>query len=305
LNNNRYTELIKNEAIKLGFSHVGIAKAGLLKEDALRLEKWLKNSFHGKMGYMENHFDKRIDPTKLVDDAKSVITLIYNYFPEEKQHMNPKIAKYAYGEDYHIVIREKTNQLLETIRNEIGEVQGRGFVDSAPVLERAWAVQSGLGWVGKNGNLIIPKTGSFFFIATLIVDLELDYNLSFSTNHCGSCTKCIDACPTEAILENKVIDASKCISYFTIELKDALIPSKQKWTDWMFGCDVCQDVCPWNKFSIPTQEEKFKPINEILNYTIKDWNDITETEFKTIFKNSAIKRTKFEGIKRNLKFITA
>ncbi len=297
------TILIKNYAHSLGFSHVGFAKAALLHQDANRLEHWLKNNRHGTMHYMENHFDKRIDPAKLVHGAKSVITLVQNYFPTQQQIGAPKISKYAYGKDYHEVIKEKLNTLLQYMRAEIGEVEGRGFVDSAPVLERAWAVQSGIGWVGKNGNLIIPQVGSFFFIATLIVDITLDYNHSFETQHCGTCTKCIDACPTDAILPNKEIDGSKCISYYTIELKDALIPSEKKWKDWMFGCDICQDVCPWNTFAIATTENQFDIVPEIEKYTIKDWEDMTEEQFKIIFKNSPIKRTKFSGIKRNLKFV--
>jgi epoxyqueuosine reductase len=255
---------------------------------------------------MENHFDLRIDPGKLVPDARSVITLLMNYFPEEQQSVDsPKISKYAFGNDYHEVIREKLKDLLRYIKETIGEVNGRGFVDSAPVLERSWAQKSGLGWVGKNGNLINKQSGSYFFIATLITDLELEYDDAFVKDFCGTCTKCIDACPTEAILPDKIIEGNKCISYFTIELKDALIPGnmKGKFDDWMFGCDVCQDVCPWNRFAVSTKETGFTPIPQILNFTKNDWEEMTEETFKTVFKNSPLKRTKFEGIKRNLRFI--
>jgi len=302
----KYSQKIKQVAAGLGFDNCGIAKAGILNEDARRLEKWLAMGMHGNMHYMGNYFDKRIDPSKLVPGAKSVITLLLNYFPENQQNANaPGIAKYAYGNDYHEVIREKLKSFLSEIKLTIGEVNGRGFVDSAPVLERSWAQRTGLGWIGKNGNLINKQSGSFFFIATLIVDLELDYDDPYAKDYCGSCTKCIDNCPTEAILPDKVVDGSKCISYFTIELKDALIPSamKGKFDNWMFGCDVCQDVCPWNRFSKPTSEINFSPIPAILNFTTNDWDELTEENFKIIFKNSPLKRTKFAGIKRNLHFI--
>lgn len=300
----RNSGLIKSEAQRLGFSHCGIARAEELSEDARRLDSWLKNSFHGSMQYMENHFDKRIDPRKLVEGARSVITLIFNYFPTQVQQEGiPRISKYAYGEDYHIVIREKLLELLDTLRQEIGEIQGRGFVDSAPVLERSWAVRSGLGWVGKNGNLIIPKTGSFFFIATLITDLELEYDLPFKTDHCGSCTRCIDACPTQAILPDKTIAAHQCIAYFTIELKTQNIATDKSWSDWIFGCDVCQDVCPWNRFSEPHQEEKFSPMQEILTFDLEEWQHLEPHQFKELFKNSPLKRTGYERLLRNLKFI--
>ncbi len=302
----QHTQLIKNIASKLGFNHCGIAKAVKLEEDARHLENWLNKGMHGQMQYMENHFDLRIDPCKLVPGAKSVITLLMNYFPAEKQlDAAPKISKYAYGNDYHNVIRNKLKNFLAEMRTSIGEVDGRGFVDSAPVMERSWAQKTGLGWVGKNGNLINKKQGSFFFIATLIVDLELNYDSPFTGDYCGTCTKCIDSCPTEAILPDKVIDGSKCISYFTIELKDALIPDsmKGKFNDWMFGCDVCQDVCPWNRFSKPASEPGFAPIAAILNLTTNDWEDMTEEQFKSVFKNSPLKRSKFAGIKRNLHFI--
>ncbi len=302
----KHTQLIKYFAGQSGFDYCGIAKAVKLNEDAKRLEKWLSKGFNGSMQYMENYFELRIDPSKLVPGAKSVITLLLNYFPEQQQSdSTPKIAKYAFGNDYHEVIRAKLKKLLQQIKENIGEVNGRGFVDSAPVLERSWAQKSGLGWVGKNGNLINKQAGSFFFIATLITDIELDYDDPFVKDYCGTCTKCIDHCPTEAILPEKVIDGSKCISYFTIELKDALIPDamKGKFDNWMFGCDVCQDVCPWNRFSKPNNEINFTPLPEILNFTKNDWEELTEENFKFIFKNSPLKRSKFEGVKRNLKFI--
>lgn len=299
-----YARLIKTEAQKLGFQHCGIAKAVKLDEDAFRLENWLNKEHHGNMSYMANHFDKRVDPRLLVDGAKSVITLLLNYFPQVKQSEgSPKISTYAYGEDYHLVIKEKLNALLQTLKEQIGEIDGRGFIDSAPVLERSWAARSGAGWIGKNGNLITKSQGSFFFIATLIIDLELTYDQPYLKDYCGTCTKCIDSCPTQAILPNKEIAGNKCISYFTIELKEALIPSEKKWNDWIFGCDICQDVCPWNRFSKTTTEEHFKPFNEILNYTTSDWEEITEETFKKVFKDSPLSRTKFSGIKRNLKFV--
>ena len=305
-NAHKHTEIIKTIATGLGFDYCGIAKAQLLNEDAKRLENWLSKGMHGSMQYMENHFDLRIDPSKLVPGAKSVITLLLNYFPSEQRSADaPKISKYAYGNDYHEVIRSKLKMFLQQIKEQVGEVNGRGFVDSAPVLERAWAQKAGIGWIGKNGNLINKQSGSFFFIATLIVDLELNYNNEFVKDYCGTCTKCIDECPTDAILPDKVIDGSKCISYFTIELKDALIPEamKGKFNNWMFGCDVCQDVCPWNRFSKPTSKINFTPIPEILNLSTSDWEEMSEESFKLIFKNSPIKRTKFDGIKRNLKFL--
>ena len=303
---NKNTLLVKSFAAKLGFDYCGIAKAEMLDADAKRLEQWLNKGMHGKMQYMENYFDLRIDPSKLVPGAKSVITLLMNYYPSQFQKEEaPKIAKYAYGNDYHEVIREKLNTLLQQLKNEIGEINGRGFVDSAPVLERTWAQKSGLGWVGKNGNLINNKSGSYFFIATLITDIELDYDSPNTKDFCGTCTRCIDKCPTEAILPNKVIDGSRCISYYTIELKDALIPANMqgKFDNWMFGCDVCQDVCPWNRFSKPTNEISFTPLPQVLNFTTSDWEELTEENFKKVFKNSPLKRTKFAGIKRNLSFI--
>ena len=300
------TLYIKKCALALGFESCGIAKAQKLDDDARRLENWLNQGKHGTMQYMENHFDLRVDPTKLVPGAKSVITLLLNYFPSEQQDLQaPRIAKYAYGNDYHEVIRTKLKILLEQIRSKIGEINGRGFVDSAPVLERTWATKSGLGWIGKNGNLINKRQGSFFFIATLIVDIKLDYDDAVAKDYCGSCTRCIDTCPTGAILPGKVIDGSKCISYYTIELKDQLMPGELKndFNNWMFGCDVCQDVCPWNRFSKPTNEIMFKPIPEILNLSTSQWEEMSEETFKIVFKNSPLKRSKFAGIKRNLQFI--
>lgn len=301
-----HTTFIKQAAAALGFSYCGVAKAQRLDDDARKLEAWLSNGMHGNMQYMENHFDLRVDPTLLVPGAKSVITLMMNYYPAAMQQQDaPKISKYAYGSDYHEVIRSKLKELLQLVNQQIGEVHGRGFVDSAPVLERSWAQRSGLGWVGKNGNLISKQSGSFFFLATLICDLPLEYDDPFAKDYCGSCTKCIDNCPTEAILPNKVINGSKCISYFTIELKDALIDERMKGTfnNWMFGCDVCQDVCPWNRFSKPTNEQGFVPVPEILNLTTKEWEEMSEEVFRKIFKHSPLKRTKFSGIQRNLKFI--
>ncbi len=301
-----HTRFIKNTASELGFNYCGISKAVQLTEDARRLEDWLSKGMHGDMHYMENHFDMRVNPQLLVPGAKSVITLLLNYFPHEAQNEGaPKISKYAYGKDYHEVIREKLNELLSSIKDKIGDVNGRGFVDSAPVLERTWAQKSGLGWIGKNGNMITTKNGSFFFIATIITDLELHYDDPFVKDYCGTCTRCIDNCPTEAILPNKVVDGSKCISYFTIELKDLLIPDemKGKFNNWMFGCDICQDVCPWNRFSKPHSEIAFTPIPEVLNFSTKQWESLSEEAFKKIFKNSAIKRTKFKGLQRNLQFI--
>jgi epoxyqueuosine reductase len=300
----KYTQLIKAEAKRLGFLSCGISKAGFLEEEAPRLENWLNMNRNGQMAYMENHFDKRLNPTLLVDDAKSVVSLLLNYYPSEFQNTDSyKISKYAYGEDYHFVIKDKLKELLHFIQTEIGEVSGRAFVDSAPVLDKAWAAKSGLGWIGKNANLITQKIGSFYFIAELIIDLELEYDYA-TTDHCGSCTACIDACPTEAIVAPYVVDGSKCISYFTIELKDNLPQEmKGKFEDWAFGCDVCQDVCPWNRFAKPTTEKAFSPNQEILEYTKKDWEEITQETFNKVFKNSAVKRTKLEGFKRNIDFI--
>jgi epoxyqueuosine reductase len=304
LNTYKNTALIKAEAKRLGFDYVGISKADFLEEEAPRLENWLNKNSHGKMTYMENHFDKRLDPRLLVPGAKSIISLLLNYYPAELQETDaPKISKYAYGKDYHLVIKEKLNLLLEFIREHIGDVDGRAFVDSAPVMDKAWAKKSGLGWIGKNSNLINKGTGSFYFIAELIVDLPLEYDGAIK-DYCGTCTKCMDACPTNAIVAPYVVDGSKCISYFTIELKEN-IPNevKGKFDNWMFGCDVCQDVCPWNRFSKPHEEPHFKAHTELLGMKQSDWYELTEETFKRVFKDSAVKRTKFGGLKRNLDFI--
>ena len=298
------TSIIKSESKRLGFLSCGISKAGFLEEEAPRLENWLNNQMNGQMSYMENHFDKRLNPTLLVDNAKSVFSLLLNYYPSELQNQDSyKISKYAYGQDYHHVIKEKLKELLHFIQTEIGEVSGRAFVDSAPVLDKAWAAKSGLGWVGKNSNLITQKVGSFYFIAELIIDLELDYDAP-TTDHCGSCTACLDACPTEAIVAPYVVDGSKCISYFTIELKDNLPQEmKGKFDDWMFGCDVCQDVCPWNRFSKSHNEPLFQTNSDILNFSKSDWEEITVDTFQKVFKNSALKRTKYDGLLRNINFL--
>ncbi len=304
-NKNHYTKLIKNEANRLGFGFCGISKAEFLADEAPKLAQWLKENKNGKMAYMENHFDKRLNPTLLVDDAKSVISLLYNYYTPIKQNdiSAPKISKYAYGIDYHLVIKDKLKELFLFINEKIGEVGGRVFVDSAPILERAWAAKSGLGWIGKNGNLINKGNGSFYFLAELIIDLELDYD-GPTTDHCGTCTACIDACPTEAIVSPKIVDGSKCISYFTIELKEAIpLEMKNKFNDWAFGCDVCQDVCPWNKFSKQHNEPLFNPKPELINKTNNEWIEITEHIFNELFKNSPVKRTKYNGLKRNIDFI--
>jgi len=301
----KHTNLIKIEAKRLGFLSCGISKAEFLEEEAPRLEKWLNQNMHGEMQYMENHFDKRLDPTKLVEGSKSVISLLLNYYPSEAQRdfSAPKISKYAYGTDYHFIIKDKLKSLLNFIQEEIGEVHGRAFVDSAPVLDKAWAAKSGLGWIGKHSNLLTQQVGSFYFIAELIVDLELIFDQPV-TDHCGSCTACIDACPTQAIVEPYVVDGSKCISYFTIELKNEIPTSaKGQFDNWMFGCDVCQDVCPWNRFSKPHNEPLFNPHPELLAMTKKDWEEITEDVFQKIFKKSAVKRTKFSGLKRNIIFL--
>lgn len=304
-NREKYSKLIKAESKRLGFLSCGISKADFLEEEAPRLEKWLSENRNGQMKYMENHFDKRLDPRLLVDGAKSVISLLLNYYPEEKQQNDSyKISKYAYGEDYHFVIKNKLKELLDYIEAEIGRtVCGRYFVDSAPVLDKAWAAKSGLGWIGKNANLITKGVGSFYFIAELIIDLELEYDTP-TADHCGTCTACIDACPTEAIIAPYVVDGSKCISYFTIELKEELpVEMKGSFDDWMFGCDTCQDVCPWNRFAKPHQEKAFRPHLDLLNLTKNDWENLKKESFNQIFKNSAVKRTKFEGLVRNIKFL--
>lgn len=298
--------MIRETARGLGFSYCGIARAEKMDEEARRLEKWLQQGRHGSMKYMENHFDLRVDPTKLVPGARSVITLLMNYYPATAQTAAaPRISKYAWGKDYHTVIREKLHALLDQIQTTAGQINGRGFVDSAPVLERSWAQRSGLGWVGKNGNLIHKQSGSFFFIATLICDLELDYDNPMAKDYCGTCTRCIDACPTGAILPGKVVDGSKCISYFTIELKEALIPEemKGKFDNWAFGCDTCQDVCPWNRFSAPSTEPGFTALPQILELSTKEWQDMSEEQFKKWFHDSPLKRSKWSGIQRNLTFL--
>lgn len=302
----KHTEVIKKKAHELGFSFCGISEATFLEEEAPRLESWLKNGFHGEMAYMENHFDKRLDPRLLVDGAKSVVSLLLNYYPSEFQNENSyKISKYAYGEDYHFVIKDKLKELMHHIHEEIGEVDGRVFVDSAPVLDKAWAAKSGLGWVGKNNNLINKGNGSFFFVAELIIDLELEYDTA-TTNHCGTCTACIDACPTQAIESPYIVNGSKCISYLTIELKDD-IPNqfKNQLDDWIYGCDVCQDVCPWNRFSKPHSEPLFTPKKQLLDYSKNDWEDLTQELFQEIFKKSAVKRAKYIGLMRNIAFLNA
>ena len=303
-NKEKHASFIKSEAKRLGFLSCGISKAGFLEDEAPRLEQWLNKQMNGQMSYMENNFDKRLNPTLLVDDAKSVVSLLLNYYPSEFQNQDSyKISKYAYGQDYHFVIKEKLKELLFSIQSTIGEVSGRAFVDSAPILDKAWAAKSGLGWLGKNSNLLTQKVGSFYFIAELIIDLELEYD-NATTDHCGTCTACIDACPTHAIVAPYVVDGSKCISYFTIELKENIPHEmKGKFDDWAFGCDVCQDVCPWNKFSKAHKEPLFNPNSELLSMSKKDWTEITEETFKVVFKNSPLKRAKFEGLKRNIDFL--
>lgn len=299
------SEAIKRKAQELGFMACGVSRAGFLEEEAPRLEEWLRKGSHGEMSYMENHFDKRLDPTKLVPGAKSVISLLYNYFPPETQHdpEAPKLSKYAFGRDYHKVLKKRLKPLMAFIEEQHGDVHMRCFVDSAPVLEKAWAAKSGLGWIGKNANLIRQQSGSFFFITEIITDLELEAD-GPATDHCGTCRACLDACPTDAIVEPYVVDGSKCISYFTIELKDAIPSSeKGKFDNWAFGCDICQDVCPWNRFSKPHQEPEFGPRKELMGMSRSDWLDLDEIVFDRIFEGSAVKRTKFEGLKRNLRFL--
>ncbi len=302
----KYSQFIKAEAQRLGFLFCGISPAGFLEEEAPLLEKWLNNSYQGEMSYMENHFDKRLDPRLLVDDAKSVISLGLNYYSEAQQSEPdaPKISMYAYGEDYHSVIKAKLKTLLNSMQEEIGDVHGRAFVDSAPVLDKAWAKKAGLGWVGKHSNLINQQHGSYFFLAELIVDAELAYDIAPQADHCGTCTRCIDACPTEAIIAPYLVDGSKCISYLTIELKNE-IPAEfaGKLDNWAFGCDVCQQVCPWNKFASPHQEAAFMPSAELLALPKKEWEEITEEVFENLFSKSAVKRTKLAGLKRNIAFL--
>ena len=299
------TSFIKSAAAKLGFSFCGISKAEKLDDEAPRLEEWLKRGYQGKMQYLENYFDKRLDPTLLVPGAKSVISLLYNYFPSKDLASNGefKLAKYAYGEDYHFVVKDKLKVLVDQIREHIGDIHGRAFVDSAPVMERAWAKRAGVGWIGKNSLLINREHGSFLFLAELIIDVELDYDGAIK-DYCGTCTACIDACPTDAIAEPYVVDGSKCISYFTIELKEELPTDvKGKFENWIFGCDICQDVCPWNRFSKPHNESRFQPNDALAGMTKSQWSELTEEVFQTIFKNSAVKRTKYTGLKRNIEFL--
>jgi len=306
MKSNNYKQLLKTKATELGFFYCGFSKADFLEEEAPRLEKWLNLNYQGKMSYMANYFDKRLDPRLLVDDAKTVVSLLLNYYPEEIQNAeSPKISKYAYGEDYHTVIKDKLKELIQYLKENIGEINGRAFVDSAPVMDKVWANKSGLGWIGKNSNLIHPKEGSFFFIAELILDIEIEPDGPMK-DYCGTCTRCIDACPTGAIVQPYVVDGSKCISYLTIELKDELLPNefKGKMDNWMFGCDICQDVCPWNRFSKITQEQRFKPNPMLLELKSNDWKELNEEVFNQLFKHSAVKRTKFTGLQRNIKFLS-
>jgi epoxyqueuosine reductase len=305
-NKSKYSQLIKKEALRLGFSSVGISKAEFLEAEAPKLEAWLQSGYQGEMQYLENNFDKRLDPRLLVEGTKSVISFTYNYYPQKLQKDDTyKIAKYAYGQDYHYIIKDKLRELLQFIQDNIGDVNGRAFTDSAPIMERAWASKSGLGWQGKNSLLLQKGKGSFFFLAELFLDLELAYDTPFKTNHCGNCTRCIDACPTQAILPDATVNGSKCISYFTIELKKELPKEMQnKFSDWIFGCDICQDVCPWNSFSLPHNEPFFEPHPQLLDMSKKDWLDISEEVFRKIFRKSAVKRTKFSGLTRNIQFVS-
>lgn len=303
----KYANIIKTQAKSLGFDFCGIAKADFLEEEAPKLEAWLNQNYHGKMGYLANHFDKRLDPRLLVDGAKTVVSLIYNHFPVKEIPSGPedlKLAKYAYGEDYHFVIKDKLKTFLQHLREEIGEIAGRAFVDSAPVMERQWAQKAGLGWQGKNSLLLNRTMGSFFFLAELIIDLEVSPDPPMVKDYCGTCTRCIDACPTDAIVQAGVVDGSKCISYFTIELKEEIPQEvKGKFENWVFGCDICQDVCPWNRFSKPHQEQRFLPHPDLAAFTRKDWEEITLETFQKVFKNSPLKRAKFDGLKRNIDFL--
>ena len=302
------TKLVKRKCFDLGFSHVGISKSVFLEKEAKRLEEWLSNDFNGKMSYMENHFDKRTDPGKLVDGAKSVISVLFNYHNPTKQLDDnaPKISQYAYGKDYHFVIKNKLKELQLFLTKKFGEINCRGFVDSAPVMDKVWAEKSGLGWIGKHSNLINKEMGSYFFIAELIVDIELEQDIPIN-DYCGTCTKCIDACPTEAIVQPYVVDGSKCISYLTIELKDQILPNefKGKMDSWMFGCDICQDVCPWNRFASAHNEPQFNPHPDLLKLTKKEWNELSEETYQNLFRKSAVKRTKFSGLKRNISFLNS
>ncbi len=299
------SQWIKSESRRLGFASCGIAKAGFLEEEAEHLDTWLQKGYHGEMRYMENHFDKRLDPRKLVPGARSVISLLYNYYPGETQIQNTyKIAKYAYGDDYHQVIRSRLRELVACMQDRLGGFHARVFTDSAPVMERTWAKKAGLGWIGKHSLLISKQKGSYFFLAEIITDLELEPDIPFASDHCGSCTRCIDACPTEAILPNNTIDGGRCISYLTIELKEQIpLSFKDKMEDWMFGCDICQDVCPWNRFSKAHSEPLFRPHPDLLNFTKKDWEEISEETYREIFKGSAVKRAKYEGLRRTIEFL--
>lgn len=301
-----YTQIVKQTALEIGFDACGIARAEKLEKESFQLEKWLKQGMHGKMHYMERYFDIRTNPALLLPDAQSVISLLFHYYPEQKQKTNSfKLSKYAYGNDYHKILKNKLFELYEKLKEKIGQFNARACVDSAPILEKVWAKKSGLGWIGKHSNLIVKKRGSYYFIAELLTDLELVPDNEIK-DYCGRCTRCIDACPTNAITPSYVVDASKCISYLTIELKDELLPDafKNKMDNWIFGCDVCMDVCPWNTFSMPHHHEELKPIHEVINFTEKDWRELLEEQFKVLFKHSPIKRTKFKGLKRNIQFIT-
>ena len=300
----RISKKIKAEARRLGFLSCGISEAAFLEEEAPRLERWLKQGMHGEMSYMEDYFDKRLDPRKLVPGARSVISLLYNYFPSQQPREDTyKVSKYAYGEDYHFVIKRKLKELMAFIQEAVGEVHGRAFVDSAPVLDRAWAARSGLGWIGKHSNLLTKEVGSFYFIAELILDLDLETDAP-TTDHCGTCTACLDACPTGAIVQPYVVDGSRCISYFTIELKNEIPASmKGQFENWIFGCDICQDVCPWNRFSRPHKEPAFDARPQLLEFGWRDWEELTEEVFRKVFRKSAVKRTKFRGLKRNIDFV--
>jgi len=300
------THLLKREALRLGFSHIGVARAGFMEQEAQRLEQWLHKGMHGQMSWMENHFDKRVDPRKLVDGAKSVVSLLFNYFPARIQSdpNAPKLSRYAYGEDYHFVLKRKLKSLIHTLRESVGDFHGRCFVDSAPILERDWARRSGVGWVGKNSLLINPRAGSWFFLAELVLDLEMLYDQPIR-DYCGTCTRCIQACPTQAIdAQGYIVDGSKCISYLTIELKEAIPEAYQgKFENWMFGCDICQEVCPWNRFAAPHTEEAFLPHPELLDMTSQNWLELSEEVFQKVFRHSAVKRTKYAGLKRNIAFV--
>lgn len=305
MDTNPIKSLIKSKASELGCLHVGFSKAEFLAEEAPRLTNWLKNDMHGSMSYMENHFDMRLDPTILVPGAKTVVSFLFNYFPEQTMDESGlQLSKYAYGEDYHFVIKDKLKALTTALSETIGAIQGRIFVDSAPVLEKAWAAKGGLGWIGKHTNLINPKAGSFYFLAEWICDLAIEPDGPMK-DYCGTCTKCIDACPTDAIVAPYVVDGSKCISYATIELRDANLPDyfKGKMNNWMYGCDICQDVCPWNRFATAHNEPRFSPTTKLYSLTTNDWEDLSHDLFQELFKRSAVKRTKYEGLKRNIRFI--